>query len=90
LFRYSAAEVDTSGTPVVDGFGCAPGGASLSPFPVICTTQRFASGATVRLQATGTLAGHEPLWSGCDSVAGATCTVVVAGDRAVSLSVREL
>src|SRR5262249_24990994 len=49
LQRYSVMEVDAAGTPVVNGFAC-PAILNQSAFPALCgETQRFATGATVRL-----------------------------------------
>lgn len=84
LSRFAVQEVDAGGAPVAGGFACDPGPPNLSPFPVACQTQRFAAGATVRLRAVGG-SGRAPAWSGCDAVAGDTCTVTVADGRVVAV-----
>jgi len=83
--RFDVREVDAAGSPVANGFTCtsAP---NLSPFPVTCQTQRFAAGATVRLEALGAPAGFVPTWSGCDSVDGAVCTATMSAARTVAVT----
>jgi len=83
--HLDAQEVDASGTPVEDGFTCSfLGSLGFAPlFP--CSTQRFPSGAIVRLNPSDLPSGIGASWSGCDSVSGTTCTVTVTGDRTVDL-----
>jgi hypothetical protein len=57
---------------------------NLSPVPTTCGTQRFQPGGTVRLRAIGAT-NFAPVWAGCDAVAGDTCTIVLSGDRVVSV-----
>jgi hypothetical protein len=72
--HYSAAEVDGSGNPVANGFTCYGGTSSTD---TSCGTQRYAAGTTVHFTATGTIDGYVPVWTGCDSVNGAICTVTI-------------
>jgi hypothetical protein len=74
--RFGVQEVDASGTPVPNGFSCAPPG--LNPG---CQTQRFPLGAIVRLSTVGEIPGLAPSWGGCDSLSNNICTVTVTGDR---------
>lgn len=83
LARFTVREIDATGTPVPDGFACISA-ANQSPFTQFCESRRFAPGTIVRLRATDG-SGFAPTWSGCDAVAGDTCTVTVASDRLVSV-----
>jgi hypothetical protein len=85
LTRFAVQEVDSNGTPIPSGFTCDPGAPSLSPFPIVCETQRFARGATVRLRALGG-SGLTPLWSGCDAADGDICIVSLIGDRTLAVT----
>jgi hypothetical protein len=82
--RLAVREVDASGALVINGFSCDPGAPNLSVFPIGCETQRFPTGATVRLRAIGG-SGSAPIWTGCDTVSGDTCTMTLTGDRAVAV-----
>lgn len=90
-FRYSVQEVDAGGTPVSGGFACAAN-PDLSLIGQVCQTQRFASGATVRLAPTadsltaGQTLGETPSWSGCSSVSGNVCTFQAAGGASVTVT----
>lgn len=79
-FERYAVDIEVDGVAVVDGVECN------AAFGLVCTTQRFPLGTTVHLTAAGDLAGYEPLWSGCDSVEGRTCTVVMTEDRSATVT----
>jgi len=82
--RFSVRQVDAAGSPVANGFVCNAA-TSQGPFGQSCSTQRFAVGGTARLEAFGAPEGFVPSWTGCDSVAGAVCTVAVSDGRGVSV-----
>jgi len=82
-FTYGIVLVDETGALVDDGRVCL--GPTLIPFPV-CQTQRFPAGTTIRLAATGSVAGYVPSFTGCDSVTNGICVLVLTEDRAVSVS----
>ncbi len=79
--RYPVQEVDSTGAAVANGFTCGSP-ANQSTFPFLCSTQRFATGSTLRLGVVP-LSGFVPQWDGCDLVAGDVCQVTLTGDRAV-------
>ena len=80
--RFSVREVDAAGSPIANGFTCLDPH-NLSTFSVMCSTQRFGLGATVRLEAFGAPTGFTPFWEFCDAVSGAVCTVTLTQARDV-------
>ena len=71
-----------------NGFTCTIGYSAQS---VSCPPQRFEEGATVQLQVTliNPFAGSQPIhWtSGCDGRTSSTCTVVIHGEKNVTIAV---
>jgi len=76
--------VDAVGNPVGGSLPCALAGPLGSA--IVCQTQRFVSGDTAHIQASGAQAGYVASWTGCDSVNGSICTVQMTGDRSVDVS----
>jgi hypothetical protein len=76
--------VDSGGNPVGGTLPCALAGPLGSA--IVCQTQRFASGDTAYIQASGAQPGYAPSWTGCDSVNGSICTVQMTGDRSIDVS----
>lgn len=91
---YTVYEVDAGGEPVPDGFTCVgetilvlPDTPEGPPFvvPQFCETQRFESGATVRLREIPLGATLEPSWTGCDSLADGICAFALTEAKTVSV-----